>query len=665
MFQLKRPRIPKRIVSAFMAALLASSQLVFAAPVVSADGGSDTPTTKTIQWSGNGSENANPGCQDGQTSHWHWILTPGGNNTLLSGELDVTYQSGSTTSTAGTFPGGGGNGAMHFNVTRPVPDTVTSASVTFDYTGNGQGNFVLTISDSHCEGEPAPDTGSLKVDKEVNEGNGWVDGNQHGFTWGLDSETPNRAMGSTVADVSVGNHTVTEGAVDGYSFVGWYYTTGQGSCDNPSGTTLPAAFTIVKNQTRRITLCNQKDSTPQPTGSITIKKRAKPTNHEQDFSFTTTGSGLSNFLLDDDGDTTNALSDTKTFSNLQAGEYSVTETPTDGWRLKEIKCDTQTGVQIDQNKLTINLAAGQDVTCTFVNKKKKDQPQPKPATLTIRKDADPSDPQDFHFTTTGGLNPSEFYLDDDNGDDDTLQDRITFTGLQPGEYTVTESEVDGWELDDIDCDDIDDDRVWIDLDKRTLRVELKAGEDVECKFENDKKDGGGGGGPLPTVKGIIKGVKFHDRDSDGKHDTGEPTLSGWTITLYRGGHGAQTDPNNLVATTQTDISGAYLFDDLAAGTYLVCESQQQGWVRTLPSGSDCYELVISFNGQICIANFGNFQPQVLGEVTPPKQPEQPKVQPAAEVKALVDTGSSASVAIFAALSMIGIIGAVTYATKQQ
>jgi len=40
-------------------------------------------------------------------------------------------------------------------------------------------------------------------------------------------------------------------------------------------------------------------SPPPQTGSITIVKTVVPTD-PQDFSFTTTGSGLSNFILDDD-----------------------------------------------------------------------------------------------------------------------------------------------------------------------------------------------------------------------------------------------------------------------------------------------------------------------------------------------------------------------------
>ena len=115
-----------------------------------------TPTSafaadSVLQWSGQGQ---NITCVNG---FWHWILTPGGNNTLTSATLYVTYSDGSQTVTPGSTQGQGGPlGAMHFNVTHSALDGVTpitavSAHVEFSYTGGG-GNFILTISNSNCVG---------------------------------------------------------------------------------------------------------------------------------------------------------------------------------------------------------------------------------------------------------------------------------------------------------------------------------------------------------------------------------------------------------------------------------------------------------------------------------------------------------------------------------
>lgn len=92
--------------------------------------------------------------------------------------------------------------------------------------------------------------------------------------------------------------------------------------------------------------------------SITIVKDAVPDN-AQDFSFTTTGTGLSAFSLDDDADGT--LSNTQTFNSLAPGTYSVTEGAVSGW-------NSDGGVCSDGSPASaISLEASENVTCTFTN----------------------------------------------------------------------------------------------------------------------------------------------------------------------------------------------------------------------------------------------------------------------------------------------------------
>ena len=178
-------------------------------------------------------------------------------------------------------------------------------------------------------------------------------------------------------------------------------------------------------------------------GSITIVKDAIP-DDAQDFAFTTSGTGLSPFTLDDDGDATR--SNTITFGGLLPGAYSVTETlPVAGWDLIDLGCEYGSGTSVDFPTLgttSITLAAGDDVTCTYTNAKQ--------ASIIIVKDAVPNDVQDFAYTTSGGLSPATFTLDDDAGA--TLADTTTFTDLRSGRYTVTESlPVAGWTLTNLVC----------------------------------------------------------------------------------------------------------------------------------------------------------------------------------------------------------------------
>ncbi len=103
--------------------------------------------------------------------------------------------------------------------------------------------------------------------------------------------------------------------------------------------------------------------------SITIEKDALglrgAATDPQDFSYTTTGSGLSSFSLDDDADGT--LDSTETFDDLLPGTYTVTETAASGWSLTGLVCDPVEATSTATRTATITLTGGEDVTCTFTN----------------------------------------------------------------------------------------------------------------------------------------------------------------------------------------------------------------------------------------------------------------------------------------------------------
>ncbi|WP_159065964.1 DUF7933 domain-containing protein [Deinococcus ficus] len=102
------------------------------------------------------------------------------------------------------------------------------------------------------------------------------------------------------------------------------------------------------------------------TARLTIIQNSMP-DAAQDFVFTTTGTGLSGFTLDDDTDP--ALSATRTFTGLNAGTYTVTQATVAGWPLTQLTCTPSGSATIDRTsrKVTVTLTAGADVTCTFVN----------------------------------------------------------------------------------------------------------------------------------------------------------------------------------------------------------------------------------------------------------------------------------------------------------
>ena len=98
-------------------------------------------------------------------------------------------------------------------------------------------------------------------------------------------------------------------------------------------------------------------------GSITIVKDAKP-NADRDFGFTTNGLG-GPFILNDHG----TLANTKSFANLVAGTYSVSEDANPaGWSLTSVSCvGTGGSGDLPTRTATVQLPAGGNVTCTFTN----------------------------------------------------------------------------------------------------------------------------------------------------------------------------------------------------------------------------------------------------------------------------------------------------------
>ena len=104
--------------------------------------------------------------------------------------------------------------------------------------------------------------------------------------------------------------------------------------------------------------------------------------------------------------------------------------------------------------------------------------------ITIIKDALPNDAQDFSFSadTDQSTTIAGFSLDDDS--DGTLSNSATFNGLKPGSYSVTEADTKGWVLTGLSCDDESGQSV----DDATANIDLPAGGNVTCTFENTRVD---------------------------------------------------------------------------------------------------------------------------------------------------------------------------------
>ena len=110
-------------------------------------------------------------------------------------------------------------------------------------------------------------------------------------------------------------------------------------------------------------------------GTITIHKDVVGGTSEQDFSYNTTGTGLASFQLDDDGSNANTLKDTKSFTGLNPGAYSVAEVSlAAGWTNTNLVCTaegpgtsaTPSGGTTGRTA-TITLGLAGNVDCIYSN----------------------------------------------------------------------------------------------------------------------------------------------------------------------------------------------------------------------------------------------------------------------------------------------------------
>jgi hypothetical protein len=178
-----------------------------------------------------------------------------------------------------------------------------------------------------------------------------------------DNTQPNSRTFTFTAS-QLGTKTVTEASVGGWDL------TGLSCMGGGSNTSTAGSVATIGLDAGEAVSCKY---TNTKRGSITIIKNAVP-NDVQDFGFTTSGSGLMAFSLDDDAGVTggdNTLLDTKTFTNLVPGSgYSVTESSVSGWDLTGLACSAGGSTNTMTRTATITVPAGGNVTCTFTNTKR-------------------------------------------------------------------------------------------------------------------------------------------------------------------------------------------------------------------------------------------------------------------------------------------------------
>ncbi|MBI3195338.1 MAG: VCBS repeat-containing protein, partial [Ignavibacteriae bacterium] len=144
-----------------------------------------------------------------------------------------------------------------------------------------------------------------------------------------------------------------------------------------------------------------------------------------------------------------------------------------------------------------------------------------------------------------------------------------FSNLLPDNYTISEQLQSGWL------------RTFPDSGYYTIA--LSGGDSITGKdFGNYKY-------------GSISGQKFSDENANGIQDSSESGVKNWKIYLA----GSVND------STTTDSLGYYSFRNLFARTYDISEESRNGWVRTLPL-SGMYNVSITSGDSLTGFDFGNF-----------------------------------------------------------
>jgi len=266
-------------------------------------------------------------------------------------------------------------------------------------------------------------------------------GNGNPGSFSLDDDSDNALSNSRDFIVNPGTYAVSEGAV-----AGWNNTSA--TCDQ--GETIDS-IDVAAGETVTCTFVNTQNA------KIIVDKVTSPSGNSQSFAFTTTGSGYTGFSL------TDAAAPNE--QTLTPGTYSVAETAVAGWDLTSSTCVSS--IQDTETPASIELDAGETVTCTFTNTQQGSH-------IIIIKDAQPNDAQDFTFTNNfGNGNPASFSLDDDS--DNTLSNTRNFS-VTPGTYNIAENAQAGWTQTSATCDQ----------GETPGSIDVAAGETVTCTFVNTK-----------------------------------------------------------------------------------------------------------------------------------------------------------------------------------
>lgn len=399
------------------------------------------------------------------------------------------------------------------------------------------GGASITLSESQeedvvCTFWDSQDRGTIIVDKVTDP----AGGTGFEFEGSFDNFVLDDGQMETFRDLLAGIYAVSEIVPEGWRL-------DSATCDDGSD---PDAIELGAGETVHCTFTNER------LGEVIIVKETVPAGG---IGFDFTGD-LGLFSLDD--------GKSESFAGLVAGTYGVAEAVPDGWDLTDATCDD------GSEPGAIDLAAGETVTCTFVNTHR--------GRIIVEKRTDPAQmPDTFVFSPSYG---EPFTLADGEKNDSGP--------LVPDEYAVSELVPDGWVLEGVECDS-----EGVRETEDGVTIDLAAGETVHCVF-NDHQ-----------LRGSIEVIKTTDPESA---EDFEFTLAPGTTRAVSGSAGSTT------------------WSNLLAGDYSLTETlaalqEATGWTSvsaTCDNGDDPDAITLD-PGEHVVCKFHNVQ--ALSSITVVKTTE--------------------------------------------
>ncbi len=463
----------------------------------------------------------------------------------------------------GTLPTGWQFDNVDCSASSGVSPSISGATVTFDI------DAATDVLDCTYNNDAF---GQIIVEKQT-----VPDGSSQSFVFAADYDNDGFSLSDGQSDTSVllapGSYDVTETVP-----AGWDLT--NRSCALQSGPTPLSAsnkgddavtVNLAAGQTVKCTFTNTQR------GQIIVEKQTVPDGSSQSFVFAAD--------YDNDGfSLSDGQSDTSVL--LAPGSYDVTETVPAGWDLTNRSCALQSGPtplsasNKGDDAVTVNLAAGQTVKCTFTNTQR--------GQIIVEKQTVP-DGSSQSFVFAADYDNDGFSLSDGQSDTSVL--------LAPGSYDVTETVPAGWDLTNRSCA-LQSGPTPLSASNKgddAVTVNLAAGQTVKCTFTNTQR------GQIIVEKQTVPdgssqsfvfaadydndGFSLSDGQSDtsvllapGSYDVTETVPAGWDLTNRS--CALQSGPTPLSASNKGDDAVTV---NLAAGQTVKCTftNTQRGQITVI------------------------------------------------------------------------------------